>query len=1066
MPGWPSGQVLLEEGDRPVEHALPGVAIDTGLGHGWTPSGAAGRSVPRHAARIGPTTASHAAPPFARGRPSWDSWAGMTTWSRASLLGVLLLALTALDAAGAEPRRVLIVHSFGSTAPPFTTHSTAFQSTLTKRFGARVDMDEVSLDMARYGQPDMEKAFVEFLRSRLRNWQPDIVVPIGSPAGRFVVKHRDRLFPEAPVVYTGMDRRTLPADAFENNATFVGESFELAGLVEDILQLAPDTNHIAVVIGASALERFWTTIFQQAFEPFADRVRFTWLNDLSFDEMLRRVATMPPRSFILLALLLRDASGVTHNQDEALLQLRAVANAPINGLYQNQLGLGLVGGRLYQAELQGEKSAEIAIRILRGEPASSFPPLIIGAQRPRYDWRELQRWKIGEDRLPPGSVVEFREPTMWERYRWWIAGVLSIGLLQGALIVQLVFTLARRRRVERELRDSEQRLNLAAHSSGLWSLDLDSGRVWATPRLRELFQLPPEADLTYEALLAVIHVEDRERIRQTFRNVGDTGTAVTLEFRVVRTDGGERWIGTWGHRDDAGRGKVRRWSGASTDITERKLAEGRLRESESRFRIVADSAPVLIWMSGVDKQCTFFNKLWLDFTGRTAEQEMGNGWVEGVHPEDVEACLKGYAEAFDARRSFVLQYRLRRHDGEYRWISDNGVPRYDAHDAFAGYIGSCQDITDRLLAEERLRQVFEAAPNAMIMVSAEGRIMLVNAQGERVFGYQRDELLGLPIETLIPERFRPQHPEQRTGFMAAPQALTLGAGRNLFGRRKDGSEVPVEIGLNPITTTEGAFVVASVIDITERRKAETEAQLLRQELAHISRVATMGEMAGAIVHELSQPLTAILANAQAGLRFLGPDAQSLAEVSEIFQDIVADDKRARTVIQNLQSLFRKGAAEHQPLMLNALINDVASVVGTDAMRRSVRLELDLATRLPLVSGDRVQLQQVVLNLVVNAFDAVADVNGQARTVVLRTRTLDEHSVHMDVADTGPGIADDALASIFEPFVTTKRTGMGMGLSVSRSIIGAHGGKIWAENNPGGGATFHVVLPALSTTEAG
>ena len=811
--------------------------------------------------------------------------------------------------------------------------------------GERVDLDEVSLDMARYAQPDMEGPFVEFLLARLRKWQPDLVVPIGSPAGRFVAKYRQRLFPRAPVLYTGMDRRTLPANAFESNATFVGESFDLAGLVEDILQLAPDTNHIAVVIGASPLERYWTKALQEAFQPFTNRVRFTWFNDLSFDEMLRRAAALPPNSFMLHALLLRDASGVTHNQDEALQQLRAVANAPINGLYQNQLGLGLVGGRLYQAEVEGDEAARVAIRILRGEPISTFPPRIIGPQpHARYDWRELQRWKISEARLPPGSVVEFRQPTIWERYRWWIAGVLAIGLLQAVLIVQLGVTLAKRRRMERALGESEERLNLAALSSGtgLWSLDLDTGRVLATPRLRELFEFSPSEELTYEAFLAMIHPEDRERVRQAFRRAEHEEAEIALEFRVVRADGSVRWIGTWGHRNDDRHAKTRRWSGASTDVTERKQAEERLRESESRFRTVADSAPVLIWMSGVDKLCTFFNKPWLAFTGRTLEQEMGNGWIDGVHPDDAAACGKGYVEAFDARRPFVLQYRLRRHDGEYRWLSDHGVPRYDAQGGFAGYIGSC-------------------------------------------------------------------------------------------------------------------------IDITERLRTEAETQSLRHELAHISRLATMGELTAAIVHEVSQPLSAIMSNAQAGLRSLGPDDASQAAVREILTDIVADDRRARQIIQNMRALFQKGGEERRPLPLNALINEVASMVVSDALLRNVTVTLDLAPDVPLVSGNRVQMQQVVLNLVMNALDAVADVVGQLRTVVVRTRSLEGRAVEVEVADSGPGIAPAVLASLFEPFITTKRSGMGMGLSVSRSIVSAHDGKIWAENNPGGGATFHVTLPAIVET---
>jgi PAS domain S-box-containing protein len=378
-------------------------------------------------------------------------------------------------------------------------------------------------------------------------------------------------------------------------------------------------------------------------------------------------------------------------------------------------------------------------------------------------------------------------------------------------------------------------------------------------------------------------------------------------------------------------------------LAKRRRADRALRESESRFRIVADSLPVLIWMSGVDRLRTFFNKPWLDFTGRTAEQEIGNGWADGVHPGNLEGCLKGYVEAFDARRPFVMQYRLRRHDGEYRFISDHGVPRYDTQGGFAGYIGSCVDITDRL-------------------------------------------------------------------------------------------------------------------------RAEAETQQLRQELAHISRLATMGEMTATIAHELSQPLTAIMTNAQAGLRFIGSPDPSRDEVSEIFHDIVVADQRARQVIQNLRAIFQTGDAKRHPLRLNALINDVATVVGTDALLKNVSVTLDLAPQLPLVSGDRVQLQQVVLNLLANAFDAVSDAD-RPRNVLLRTRTRGTNAVQVDVVDTGPGIAADALASIFEPFVTTKRSGMGMGLSVSRSIVGAHEGKIWAENNAGGGASFHLVLPAISADEA-
>ena len=215
------------------------------------------------------------------------------------LLCPLFLTEATTGAWGADgkqerPWRVLLVHSFGSSAPPFTTHSTAFESTLKRELGTAVDLDEVSLDMARYAQPDMEEAFAEFLGKRMSEWQPDLVVPIGSPAGKFVAKFRDKMFPQIPVIYSGMDRRTLPADGFANNATFVGENFDLKGLMEDILQLDPETNQVVVILGATSLERFWTAAFQEAFEPFTGRVKFTWVNDYSFDQMLDLVSKLPP----------------------------------------------------------------------------------------------------------------------------------------------------------------------------------------------------------------------------------------------------------------------------------------------------------------------------------------------------------------------------------------------------------------------------------------------------------------------------------------------------------------------------------------------------------------------------------------------------------------------------------------------------------------------------------------------------------------------------------------------------------------------------------------------------
>ena len=361
----------------------------------------------------------------------------------------------AWGAPGERPRRVLIVDSFGRSAPPFASHAMAFESAIERDLGTELDLDQVSLDNARYAEPGMEEAFADLLAKRLATWQPDLVIPTGAPAGQFVAKYRDRLFPKTPVIYSWVDKRTLPVDAITNNATFVGQSFDLKDLMEDILQLDPETNNVVVIFGATPLERYWSAQFQKAFEPFAGRVKFTWVNELSFDQMQDLVSKLPPHSFVLLALLVRDASGVTLNQEAVLERLSAVSRAPINGMFQYQVGRGIVGGRLFQDELTGVETARVAARILRGEPASSFPPLVVPMGRPTYDWRELTRWHIPESRLSPGSVVLFRQPTTWERYRWHVFTALAVIAAQAVCIFALIVQLRRRRVAEAARRRAE-----------------------------------------------------------------------------------------------------------------------------------------------------------------------------------------------------------------------------------------------------------------------------------------------------------------------------------------------------------------------------------------------------------------------------------------------------------------------------------------------------------------------------------------------------------------------------------------------------------------------------------
>ena len=506
-------------------------------------------------------------------------------------------------------------------------------------------------------------------------------------------------------------------------------------------------------------------------------------------------------------------------------------------------------------------------------------------------------------------------------------------------------------------------------------------------------------------------------------------------------------------------------------VEERATGETERRESESRFRIVADAAPVLIWMANVDKLCTFFNKPWLTFTGRSLEQELGNGWAEGVHPDDLQKCLKIYTEAFDARKAFVMQYRLRRCDGEYRWISDQGVARHDAQGNFAGYIGSCVDVTELINKERALREFEErvvlAAKAAHLgvweMDTATGELWM--SDGARTL-FQFDSETRLGHET-VQDRV---HPEDRVLRDSAVKHAIETQGHYEIEYRfllPDGTLRWIGSHARCVTGEDGTCtrLIGVSIDVTPRKLAEADAMRHREELGHMSRVAAMGELTASIAHELNQPLSGIASNASAGQRFIDRGNIDLNELRDLLGDITDDARRAGDVIRDVQSMVRKGVSVRQAVNLNDLVVKVVRMVNPNAMLQSCELGTFLDPDLPTVEGDSVQLQQVLLNLIINGFDAMRDMPVNHRKVVIATERNSDGAICASVRDYGVGIPAEALERVFEQFFTTKPKGLGIGLAIVRSIVQSHGGTIVAENVDGGGARFYFTLPASAKTSA-
>jgi PAS domain S-box-containing protein len=674
-------------------------------------------------------------------------------------------------------------------------------------------------------------------------------------------------------------------------------------------------------------------------------------------------------------------------------------------------------------------------------------------------------------------------------------------------------------------------------------------------------------------------------------------------------------------------------------IEERRKKEESLRESEERFRTMADTAPVLIWTTDADKLCTYVSQTWLDLTGRSFEEELGNGWADDIHPSDRDAHLEAYARCFDQRSPFTLEYRVRRHGGEYRWLLDKGTPRFASDGTFLGYIGSATDITERKRVEERLRvqhTVAQVLAEAATIEEATPRIL--RAMGE-CLGWDVGALwrvdreaealrcvelwhkasievpefervsreftfvpgLGLPgrvwsslepeyvPDVVLDENFprapiaererlhtafgfpillggevlgvieffsrEIRQPDQELLNMLA----TIGSQIGQFIERKraeaelreseqnyrmlfesidegfcttevlfDQNEKPIDyrfLQINPsferqtgIKNAAGrrmreiapqheehwfeiygrialtgepmrfeneakqlgrwydvyAFRVEDpkrrrvgilFNDITERKRAEAEARdserryrEVRAELANANRVATMGQLSASIAQEVKQPITAAVTYALAARRWLGAEPPNFREVDDALSHIVNEGNRAGEVVARIPALIRKAPARKDAVAINDAILEVIALTRTEAANNGVSVRTQLAAGLPRVQGDRVQLQQVVLNLIINAIEAMRDVGEEERELLISSRN-EPDGVSVEVQDSGPGFAPETLDHVFAGFYTPKPGGLGMGLSICRSIIEAHNGRLWASPNLPRGAIFGFIAPA-------
>ena len=364
--------------------------------------------------------------------------------------------------------------------------------------------------------------------------------------------------------------------------------------------------------------------------------------------------------------------------------------------------------------------------------------------------------------------------------------------------------------------------------------------------------------------------------------------------------------------------------------------------------------------------------------------------------------------------------------------------------------------------EERLRSITQTAPDAIVVIDEAGIIDTVNPAAERLFGYAGDELVGENVRILMPSPYREAHDAHLVRYRETGKKRVIGIGRVVVGRRKDGTTFPARLSIGEIELEQGRLFTGFLHDITERQDIQRRAGILQQELMHASRLSAMGEMASGIAHELNQPLTAIMNYAKAARRHLGRTDPDPAPIADLIDKAGHQAERAAEIIKRLRRFIRKDEIERRLEPINTVVEEAAALALIGASDRNIELIFSLEDALPPVLMDRIEVQQVVLNILRNAIEAFEGTG--ERKIRISTRAAAPHQVEVDIRDNGPGLAPHVADDPFRPFQTTKADGMGIGLAISHTIIDAHGGRLWAENPPEGGAAFRFTLPVGSEAD--
>ncbi len=660
--------------------------------------------------------------------------------------------------------------------------------------------------------------------------------------------------------------------------------------------------------------------------------------------------------------------------------------------------------------------------------------------------------------------------------------VLDVATNQAAIGLQQEWKLLEQRRVARELdqRVAQRTGELAAANERLKSRERELKLIIdSIPGFICLLTPSGGLDLvndqvfqyfgqSIEQLRAwgtndMVHPEDLPHVTEVFSRSIATGAPFEIVQRFKRRDGVYRWFQNSGYPFRDASGNIVRWYVLLTDIDDRKRAEDAIRASERDLKLIIDTIPAFVWCNLPDGSNDFISKGWHEFTGVTPGEARGWGWQTVFHPDDLSALMKKWGEVLATGEPGEIEARIRRRDGVYRWFLIRAEPFRNSAGNIVRWYGTSTDIDDRKQAEEelRLKEAFLARAQLLSLSGCFSRCVDTNevtfSEGaRRIFGFASDSPITFEkIAACV-------HPDDRALFTEkVGGARGSGSDQNYSIRLQlpDGSVKYLRASSQESQDANGRReFVGAIQDVTEQHLAEQALDKARSEFAHVARVTSLNALTASIAHEINQPLAGIITNAGTCLRMLNADPPNVDGARETARRTIRDGNRASDVIVRLRALFSKREFTAEALDLNEATKEVIALSWNDLQRNQVLVQTQLSDDLPPITGDRIQLQQVILNLLRNACDAMAGIHDRPRRLLIRTERREDGHVHLSVRDSGVGLTAQDVEKLFDSFYTTKSGGMGIGLSVSRSIIEHHRGRLWAEANDGPGATFSFAIP--------